>query len=84
MPFGPVVVALTRPLPAVTDADALPLPLVERETVQPSVLPVTVALLVPPELPTLTELLTWAFAIDAQRPTKKRLSSGFARFSPVA
>lgn len=67
-PFGPLVVPLTWPLPAVTDADMLPRPLPDRVTVQVPVpfdaLPVTTVLL-PLELPTLTELLTCASAIGA-------------------
>jgi hypothetical protein len=70
-PFGPVVVARTRPLPATTDVPTLPLPLLDLEMVQPfELLPVTTVVLVPPELPTLTELLTCACAIEALRPTK--------------
>lgn len=80
VPFGPVVVALTRPLPATTDADTLPFPLLERETVQPfDVLPVTMVVLVPPELLTLTELLTCACAIEANRPAKNEAMIGIRK-----
>jgi len=64
-PFGPLVVPLTWPLPAVTEADMPPRPFPDRVTVQAPVpfdeLPVTTVLL-PLELPTLTELLTCACA----------------------
>lgn len=60
-PFGPVVVAWTRPLPATTEVPMVPLPLDDRATVHPlPLLPVTTVALLPPELPTLTELLTCA------------------------
>jgi len=80
VPFGPVVVAVTCPLPAAIDADTLPFPLLERETVQPfEVLPVTIVVLVPPELPTLTELLTCAWAIEANRPTENEAMIGIRK-----
>jgi hypothetical protein len=79
-PFGPVVVALTWPLPATIDVDTLPFPLLEREMVQPfEVLPVTIEVLVPPELPTLTELLTCPCAIEADRPTKNEAVIGIRK-----
>jgi len=66
-PPGPLVVALTCPFPAETDADMPPAPLPDRVTVQARCpfdeLPVTTVLL-PLEPPTLTELLTCACAID--------------------
>jgi hypothetical protein len=80
VPFGPVVVAMTCPLPAATEADRPPFPLIERETVQPpEALPVTTVVLDPPELPTLTELLTWAWAIAVNRATEKKAMIGMRK-----
>ena len=70
-PLGSVVVARTCPLPAETDAETPPFPLLERETVQPPELPVTIVLLAPPELLTPTELLTCACANEVPMPNTR-------------
>jgi hypothetical protein len=73
-PFGPVVVPLTRPLPAVIEVETAPRPLLDCATLQlpleTELLPPEAVLLEPTELPTLTELLevVCAVATDAARP----------------
>jgi hypothetical protein len=69
VPPGPLVEPVTRPLPAVTDAERPPAsarPFFVVTTLQPDPLPETVALELPP--PTLTELLELTWAIPEAAP----------------